>query len=510
MRPSTKRSARNLAAAAAAFITASGCTLGPDFSAPNAPPTSSYTAPDDGTAHAPGRADIAPQSIVYGAPVADDWYRLFESPRLDALVRDALAHNPDLKAAQAGIAVAQARLRAVTGSEYPQLDLSAGASRGKANGSFLYQPAPSFQAIANTFSLTPTLSYDLDVFGGTRRSVEAQAANSDYVRAQALDTYVTLVNQVVATAFELAAAQARIDATEDLIRIQSDQVRIVRAQEDAGTVSRATTLQAQAQLEATQATIPPLVQQRSAAAHALAALTGKTPAEFETPKITLADFTLPSNLPASLPSTLVQQRPDILMAQANLHEASAQIGVATAARLPSLTLNASYGVQATKTTDVFTPSGVIWSFGASLLAPVFDGGTLKANEDAAKAQYVQAGELYRKAVLNAFSDVATAMKAIGNDEAAASLRRQALQTADASRRLADAQFKAGSTDYLNVLAADQQYQSAVLGDIDVTASRFADTASLIRALGGGWWSAAQNPATPITVSDAGLSVTGAR
>ncbi|MDE1173688.1 MAG: efflux transporter outer membrane subunit [Parvibaculaceae bacterium] len=508
MRLSLIRSAKPLAAAA--LITLSGCTLGPDFSPPKAPDVSAFTAANDTAAKAPSRADVAPQSIVYGGAVADDWYHLFASARLDGLVRDALANNPDLKAAQAGIAAAQAQFRAVAGDEYPQLDLSAGATRGKANGSLLYQPAPSFQGIANTFSLTPTLSYDLDVFGGISRSVEAQAANTDYVRAQALDTYVTLVNQVVATAFELAASQARINATNDLVQLENDQLKIVRAQENAGTITHADTLQAQAQLEATEATLPALIQQKSAAAHALAALTGKMPAEFEAPDFTLTDFILPEKIPATLPSTLVQQRPDILMAQATLHEASARVGIATAARLPSISLSASYGVQATKTTDVFTPSGVIWSFGASLLAPIFDGGTLEANEDAAKAQYVQSGQLYRKTVLNAFADVATAMKAIENDAAAASLRRQSLQTADASRKLATEQFNAGSTDYLNVLTADRQYQAALLDDIDISEQRFANTTQLVRALGGGWWSAEKNPATALNISDASIPVTGAR
>ncbi len=292
-----------------------GCTVGPNFVRPDVPPAGGYShsAPSAG----------AMQSFTYGGDVAGDWYRLFRSDALDSLVREALANSPDLEAARHGLAAAQDELNAVAGSALPQIDAAGEIGRGRINGSELYAPVSSLSATGNRYELGPSLAYNLDAFGGVRRSIEAQEATTDVVRDQLLDTYVTLADQVVVTAFDYAATVAQIDVTRSLVSELQAQYDLTRQLESAGKTIRSDTLQAQTQLENVRATLPDLEQQRDAYRNALARLSGSTPDEFAMPPLTLADFTLPRRVPLSLPSELVRQRPDILAAEDNLHAASA-------------------------------------------------------------------------------------------------------------------------------------------------------------------------------------------
>ena len=470
---------RTVAVGLAAALT-TACTVGPNFVKPEAP-ASAYTRsvpPGGGT-----------RNFAYGGEVAGDWYQLFHSDALDQLVRQALTNSPDLDAARHGLAAAQDELKAVSGAALPQIDAAGQIGRGHINGSELYAPVNSLDATGNRYAIGPSLAYNLDLFGGVRRSIESQRSQTAAVADQLRDTYVTLVDQVVVTAFDYAAVRAQIQVTRSLVGELQAQYDLTVQLENAGKVIRSDTLQAETQLENVRATLPGLEQQRDAYRYALARLIGRTPDEFRMPPLTLADFTVPGQLPVSVPSALVQQRPDVLAAAESLHAASAAIGVAEAARLPQLSLSAQYAQQTTSLNELFTRPGGVWSAGLGLAAPLFHGGTLAAQEDEAKQRYAQALAAYRGTVITAFVDVADALQALQHDADSYTAHNHAFEDALANQELAAAEYRAGKYTELQVLTAEQQYQSAALTQVEANAERFTDTAALFRALGGGWWNA---------------------
>jgi NodT family efflux transporter outer membrane factor (OMF) lipoprotein len=468
-----------------AGLLAGGCTVGPDFVRPTPPPGGYENAVP---------APTAERALNPGAAVADDWYQLFHSPALDQLVRRALAANPDLESARHGLMAAQLELRAVAGTELPQVDLTGGAGRSHINGSYFYGPADAINVTGNRFALGPELAYNLDPFGGLRRQVESQRAATAVVRAQVLNTYVTLVDQVVITAFDYAATGAQIEVTEALVQEYQSQYELTRTLENAGKITRSDTLLAQTQLENLRATLPSLEQQREVYRNALAQLCGQTPDDFRVPPLSLRDFTLPAQLPLSLPAALVQQRPDVLAAEATLHQASATIGVAEAARLPGLSITAQYAQQTSQLSDFLTHAGGVWSLGLNASAPLFHGGTLAARQHEAEERYRQSAATYRSTVIAAFVDVANALQALQHDAENYAAHSTALAAARASLDLTLEQYRAGKYTELQVLTAQQQYEQAALTEVQADAQRFTDTATLFRALGGGWWNASGDPA----------------
>jgi NodT family efflux transporter outer membrane factor (OMF) lipoprotein len=472
-----------LAAVLAAALTA--CTVGPNFVRP--------AAPAGGYAKA-APATSATRTVTAGADLADDWYHLFQSPALDALVRAALAGNHDLAGARHGLVAAQFELQAVAGAELPQIDAGGQIGRAHINGSFLYGPVNAIKATGNRWELGPTLAYNLDPFGGTRREVEAQRAATAQVRDQVLNTYVTLVDQVVITAFDYAATREQIGVTQALAGELQSQFELTQTLENAGKIIRSDTLQAQAQLENLRATLPGLEQQLDVYRNALAQLCGVSPDEFTVPELSLRDFTLPAQLPLSLPSALVRQRPDVLAAEEALHQASAQVGVAQAARLPALNISAQYALQTTSLNELFTAPGAIWSLGLNASAPLFHGGTLAARAHEAQERYRQSLESYQGTVVGAFVEVANALQALQHDADSYEAHRRALSASRDDRDLALQQYRAGKYTELQVLTAEQQYQQAALTQVQADVQRFTDTAALFRALGGGWWHATQDPA----------------
>jgi NodT family efflux transporter outer membrane factor (OMF) lipoprotein len=475
--PKGLRWPRTLLVSLAAAL-AAGCTVGPNFVRPEAPPHAyARVVPAIGTM----------QSFAYGGAVAGDWYELFRSHALDQLVRQALTDNPDLEGARQGLAAAQDELRAVSGTALPQIDATGQIGRAHINGSELYGPVNAIDVTGNRYQIGPSLAYDLDLFGGVRRSIESQQAQTAAVRDQLRDTYVTLVDQVVVTAFDYAAVSEQIKVTRSLVSELQAQYELNVQLENAGKIIHSDTLQAQTQLENVRATLPGLEQQRDAYRYALARLSGETPDQFKMPALTLADFTLPAQLPVSLPSALVQHRPDVLAAEENLHAASAEIGVAEAARLPQLSLSAQYAQQTTRLNELLTQPGSVWSAGLGLAAPLFHGGALVAREDEAKQRYAQTLSRYRSTVITAFVEVADALQALRHDADSYAAHDRALQAAHANQNLALAEYRAGKYTELQVLVAEQQYQSAALTEVQADAERFTDTAALFRALGGGWW-----------------------
>ena len=462
-----------------------GCAVGPDFVRPQPPAATQYTQGEEPakTVTAEGRA----QHFEYGAQIAEDWWRLFKSPQIDQVIKEAVAQNLNLQSAQTRLWQSQDNLRAGYGAFFPQVGGSFSYGRQRFNPSQFGSTAKG--SIFNLSTTSVSVSYLLDVFGGTRRTVEALAAQVDYQKYTAQATYLTLLGNVANAAIAQAAYRASIDATEQLIAFQKEQLRITETQFKAGTAPYASVVSLQAQLAATEATLPPIRQNLNKTQHLLAGLVGRTPAEWQPPQVELAEITLPRELPVTLPSELVRQRPDILAAEAQMHTASANIGVATAAMFPSFTLSAGYGQSSTDITKLFATGGNYWSAGAALAQPLFRGGTLWFQRKAAIEAYQASLTDYRQVVVSAFQQVADTLRAVEHDAETLQAQAAALDAADQALKLMQANYQAGLVNYLQILTADNQYQQARLGYIAAQALRLQDTAALFVALGGGWWNA---------------------
>ena len=479
------------------LISLTGCAVGPNFVRPTPPPIDRYTqgAEPTGTIPADGQA----QHFALGATIGVDWWRLFGSTKLDAVINEALAGNPSLQAAQASLRQSQNNLRAGYGVFFPQLDAGFGASRQKSSQAGIGSSSPG--SIYNLFTLSATVSYTLDVFGGERRVVEGLQAQVDVQQATVNGTYLTLTGNVVNTTIAQAAYREQIKATEQIISLEKEQVGIAETQARAGTAPYANVLSLRSQLASSEAMLPPLKQRISQAGHLLATLAGHTPAEWTPPQVDLSDLKLPGDLPVTLPSELVRQRPDILVAEAQLHSASADIGVATAAMYPNFTLNGSYGQNSMALDTLFKSGGSVWSLGADVIAPLFHGGTLWFKRKAAIEGYQKTLATYRQTVLDAFAQVADTLRGLEHDAEALQAQSQALATAEESLRLIQANYQAGIVNYLQVLIANEQYHQARIGYLQAQAQRLQDTVALFTALGGGWQDAGKD--TTDTVSDGG-------
>lgn len=474
-----------------ATILLAACTVGPNFRPPHRPPGTYMTRQTAGRT-----SSRSGPKLRVGAVVLSDWYHLLHSSSLDELVRKTLRHNPDLVAARASITEAKEQFREVEGDRYPSIEGRAIANRAHFNPGALGLPLPTGATSNNLLAGLLQLSYHLDLFGQLNRELELRTAAVEYARDQALATYISLVNQVVVTAFDVAATQSLITATRQLISTERRQLRLRRVQEQVGTVGQIATLAARAQLEDTEATLPDLLQKRAAARAVLSMLVGEAPSKFKVPRLRLREFRLPTSLPVSIPSQLIRQRPDILAAEQQLRAASAEIGIAEAARLPAFSLTADYGSISNRGATFFTPDNALWALGGSIVAPIFEGGRLLAQKNRAEAAYLQAKAQYRATVLRAFSQVATALRALRNDSAILSARKAALYTARQALSLSSREFSAGTTDALGVLLTREQYRQEVLLRITAQKKCFIDVASLMYALGGGWWNASTDP-TPL-------------
>lgn len=468
-----------------------GCAVGPDFRKPAPPETDRYTAQPLVTTVA--TADIVggnPQRFDAGADIAGDWWTLFHSKQLNALIEAALADNPDLKAAQAALTAAHEAVLAQRGAYFPQVNAEFNATRYKQPTSLA--PVPSNNALLyNLYTPQVSVSYAPDVFGLNRRTVESLRAQAQATRFQMIAAWNTLTSNVAVAAITDASLKAQIDATRELIRIETQSVELMRYRYQKGDASQLDVSAQETQLAQTQASLPSLIQQRDQQRHLLAVLTGKFPAQAAIADFDLTDMQLPADLPLSLPSKLVEQRPDVRQAQANWHAASAQVGVAIAQRFPDITLSADAGSTALEIGQVFKTGSSFWTLGADVLVPIFQGGRLLHQQRAAEAAYTQAAEQYRSTVLTAFQNVADTLTALQHDaetlQSAAEAERAAQTTLDLSRR----QLRDGYIDQLALLSAEQAYSQARIALVQAQASRYADTAALFQALGGGWWHRAE-------------------
>jgi len=478
---------RWIAALVLPLLTAA-CVVGPNFKPPTPPNVSGYGAKAPETTDAtPGVPGGRAQHFVSGGEIPAEWWTLFHSKPLNALIEQALANNADLKAAQAALLVARENTKAQHGAFAPKVSLGPTIARQK-DPSETLAPVPANNASLYTL-ITPqvSVSYVPDVFGLNKRTVEAAAASEQASRYQMIATQITLSANVALAAIQEASLEDQIEATNELIGINRQILSLLQFQKSKGYVGGADVAAQQTQLAQLEATFPPLLKQRDQQNNLIANLVGQYPGQGPAAKFTLASLTLPSDLPLSLPSTLVAQRPDVLQAEANLHAASAQVGIAIANRLPNITLSANAGSNALAIGQVFGPGTGFWNLGAGLLAPIFDGGTLLHQQRAAQAAYQQSAEQYRGTVLTAFQNVADTLAALEHDAETLKATATATNAAKASLDLSRLQYKDGYAAYLAVLNADQAYQQARLNLVQAEANRFTDTAALFQALGGGWW-----------------------
>jgi NodT family efflux transporter outer membrane factor (OMF) lipoprotein len=491
-------------AATLLLLALSACAVGPDFAPPPAPPVTGYT-PEANPSVTPSAdaAAGAAQKFDMGRDIPGEWWEVFHSKELDALITEALQANPSLQAAQAALWQAKENLYAQTGKLLPQADANSSAERQQFSPAEFGGSGP--PSLFNLYQATVNVSFAPDVFGGQRRQIEATAAQADYQRFELEATYLTLTANVVTAAVQEASLRGQIDATRDIIKVESDQLVVVNNQFQGGAAARTDVLTQQSELATAQATLPPLQKQLEQQHHVLLALIGRFPSEVTRDRLTLAALRLPTDLPVSLPSQLVAQRPDIRAAEAQLHQASAQIGVAIANRLPQFNLTGSYGSAALNTASLITPSALVWSAAASGTMPLFHGFTLLHQQRAAEAAYDVAEAQYRNTVLQAFQNVADALRALQLDAATLRAQRAALRAASDTLNLSVGQYRLGAIAYVILLNAQRSYQQSRLAVVQAQAARYADTAALFQALGGGWWNRADiapNPLSPDAPDDA--------
>jgi NodT family efflux transporter outer membrane factor (OMF) lipoprotein len=465
-----------------------GCAAGPDFRSPANPKADSYAIPATGVTTYPAHGPAAPQLKV-GAEIRHDWYRIFASVTTDRLIERALEGSPTLAQARSNVDEATAQLRAQRGSLFPQVSATAAPSRSQGNAAQLGL-GNMFRSSFDLYNISVGASYDLDVAGRTKRSVESTQAKLDVANAQYQSAYVTLESSVVSSAIEIATLNDEIAATQAILQSDIHRLDIYRVQERVGRIAGSAVLQLRSQIATTRATLPSLQQQRAVTQATMATLIGVPVGEFSMPALTLSDFRQPTTLPVSVPSSLVHQRPDILMAEASLHDVTAQLGIATANLYPSVTLNASYGTSTNISGDIFKPTSMIWTLGSSIAQTLFDGGTLRARRDAAKAAVDASAADYRHTVMKAFADVSNSLQSLQNDAEAVSDQGEALATSAGAFAVVGSQVVHGTAGYLDQLTSNSTLQQSRIADVEARGQQLQDVVTLYRNLGGGWWTAA--------------------
>ena len=489
------------------MILLAGCAAGPDFRRPAEPVASGYT-PQPlplKTASAEtlqGRAQV----FVASRQIPRDWWSLFQSARLNALIERALKANPDIEAAQAALRQAQQNVIAQQGFFYPTVGVSYSPSRNKlagnsggnspgmqGNGTLIQtysNPAgPKYNGPAyyNFHVAQLTVGYVPDVFGMRRRQVESAQAQAEMQQMQLQATYITLASNVVAAAFQEASLRAQLAAVEKIISINRDNLAIMRHQVELGFLAEIDVAAGEAALAQAELALPPLRKQLEQTRDLIRALAGNTPDQDVPETFELADLHLPEELPLSLPSTLVEQRPDVRVAEAQLHDASAQYGVAIANRLPQFSIIATMGGMASAPDWMFRAGGGFFSVIGNVAQTIFDGGTLRAQSRGAEQALIEAGAQYRGTVIAALQNVADTLHSIQSDADALKAATTSEQASKKLFELTRRQYQLGYVSYQNLLISEQNYQMNVIGLIQAQTARLGDTAALYQALGGGWW-----------------------
>ncbi len=468
-----------------------GCTVGPNMKPVPPASTDGYTAGVlPAQTEATGVAGGEAQRFRFGRDLAGQWWTLFGSLALDALIDEAMQKSPDIAAQQAALRAAGENIKAESGAFFPQVQGAGSYSRSKASGASIAPGFPGF--ISSIYQANVNVSYTFDFFGGARRAVEGRQAQIDAQNFQLEASYLTLTSNVAATVIQLALVHDQIAATREIIALENKQLSTIQRRFEIGSQTRADVLQQQSNLASVRATLPALQQQRAAAEHRLAVLTGHFPHDAVPVEFSLSDLTLPQDLPVSLPSSLAAQRPDIKAQEALCRQASAAIGVATANMLPRITLSGSVGDDSLLFASLFQSSASVWNLATGITQPIFEGGSLRAKRRAAVDSYDQAIAQYRLTVLHAFQDVADTLTALDNDAQALKAEYDAVNAAKDSLDLIQRQYHAGAVNYVSLLTAQQAYQQGRIAYLQSAANRYIDTVTLFQALGGGWWNRHDN------------------
>jgi NodT family efflux transporter outer membrane factor (OMF) lipoprotein len=471
------------AAALVALAPLLACTVGPDFSPPAAPPETDYT-PAGSAERVAGD-----QHFQLGDKISGDWWTLYRSEPLKAVVEQAIAGNRTLVAARATLAASLDAVAQTRGGLFPQIDVPGLAERYHQNGAQLglTQLPAGFPHYANLFRVGPTVNYTLDIWGGIARSIEASGALADAQEYQLDAAYLTLTGNAVLQAITIASLRAQIATVNGIIADDEANLRLVQTEVNAGVATQLDIETARSQMALDRTLLPPLRQQVSVANHALAILVGKAPASWTPPEFDLDRLVLPKDLPLNLPSELVRQRPDVLAAEAQLHAASAQIGVATAQLYPTITLSAALSQQAISLETLFHGASNIWSLGPSVTIPIFHGGALEAQRRRAEDTFNATLATYEQTVLASFGQVADVLEALNHDAELVDEQQRALDAAESSLALTRRTYAIGSIGIIQVTDAQRQAEQARLGFVRARAQRYLDTAQLFLAMGGGWW-----------------------
>jgi NodT family efflux transporter outer membrane factor (OMF) lipoprotein len=477
---------QRMAATAVLIALCSGCAVGPDYHRP-------VTANPDGYTRSPLPATIGngantqdAQHLEPGAQISQTWWSVFGSSALNALVQRAFAHNPSIQSAQAALRQAQENVIAQRGAYLPSVQIGYSPSRQKNAVDTISPTLTSGAAMYTLHTAQLSIAYAPDVFGLNRRTVESLQAQADTQRFQLEAAYLTLASNVVAAAIQESALRAQIDATQDIIAASTRSLAIMRQQASLGGASGLDVAAQETALAQAQQSLPALQKQLEQTRDLLAVLAGSPPAQDGNEDFDLAGFTLPQALPLSLPSQLVEQRPDVRAAEAQVHAASAQVGIALANRLPQFSISGNYGGSSTHFSDMFKQGNTFWGLTGNLTQTVFDFGTLKHRQRAAEAALEQSAAQYRTVVLSAFQNVADTLYALDADARTLTAATQAEVSAKKTLELTRKQVELGFVSGLSLLTAEQAYQQARVTQIQAQAARFSDTAALIQALGGGW------------------------
>ncbi len=466
-----------------------GCTVGPDFHAPQSPAATRYTTtplpPETASADVAGGQS---QRLVEARDIPAEWWALFKCEALDALVRRALDDSPMLAQSKSKLEKAQQDLVAHRGkTQLPKIDAGLSANRVDVSAESFDAPQLPIDTPFTLYQAQVSVSYTLDLFGKSRRELEALEAAVDYERFELEAARLMLAGNVVTAAIEEASLREQIASTESLIAVRAHAVDIAGQREQLGAIAKVEVVKQSGELAQARASLPPLRKRLDQVRNRIAILTGQLPGDSELPEIRLADLQLPGELPVTLPSELVRQRPDIKAAEALMHEASARVGVATANLYPQIKLSAIGGSLTTVFSSFLGPGTGFYLAGVSLSQSIFHGGELKAQKRSAVAALDQAGEAYHQTVLSGFQNVADTLVALDADAKTLHERADSATLAKNAYDITSQRYDAGGVSLLTLLDAERQLHSANLDQTRAIADRYADSAALFQALGGGWW-----------------------
>lgn len=492
----TCRPVRSRRALAGAFLVVglAACAVGPDFHRPELPDGGYVDADLRKVFKGPpplGGADGALPSVdqqVGENALVEDWWTLFHCAALDRLVQEGLRNNPGLDQASAALRQAQEVLTAAVGNlRWPSVNASLAAERERASAAAI--GIPTGGNAFNLYNAQVSVSYTFDIFGSVRRQIEATKAQVDNQEQLLRAARLALASNIATAAIREAQYEAQLAAWRRVEALQRDALKMAERRFALGAIAEGELATRGSNLAATRTNLPGLEKRRDLNRHLLAIYLGKPPGALQLEPIRLADFTLPAELPAVVPSELAHRRPDILAAEALVHAASAQIGVATANLYPQVTLSGGFGFEGLSVGQWFTPSAATWALGGGLVQPLFHGGALSAQRRAAIDAYDQAAAAYRQTVLTAFGNVADALKALDKDAAALDTDAQVRSAAHRSFELNRAQRDAGAASEIDALDIEVPVRRSEVDIAQGDADRLADTVALFQAIGGGWWNA---------------------